>query len=201
MDGSDTPGIRTDQRVTTRQSHPPHASSGRESRRHPTARMTARRPTVRPFFLYRGLMATNHRSVHPRAPVRGKYTNRTTVFQFPRADDRCPRGRRARRPTDRPTGARGGGCRRRPDARVVGIERRARGDAGRGDDKDVRARSRDDRRGRSRGGVGRRRENDGIGASETDAMRRDDRARWITACGVGCAVGGARRRARNAGAR
>ena len=41
------------------------------------------------------------------------------------------------------------------------------------DEEYVRARSRDDRRGRSRGGVGRRRENDGIGASETDEMRCD----------------------------
>ncbi len=52
---------------------------------------------------------------------------------------------------------------------------RHRATRGEGDDEAVRARSRDDRRGRSRGGVERRRENDGIGASETDAMGRDDR--------------------------
>ena len=169
---------------------PPHPSSGRESRLR-RIRMTASdraddgtdadRPSV---FLYRGLMATSHRSVHPRAPVRGKYTPRTTRAAHDRpcahADARGPRGR-SRAATDRPTD-------RCPRSRMptttrrrVGIERRARGDARERDEEDVRARSRDDRRGRSRGGVGRRRENDGIGASETDATRcdattaRDDR--------------------------
>ena len=141
---------------------------------------TARLPTVRPFFLYRGLLATSHRSVHPRAPVRGKIH----ASHDRAVPERCARGR-ARAATDRPIdrcGARGGARgRRRPDVASTSS------DAGSGertrarDEEDVRARSRDDRRGRSRGGVGRRRENDGIGASETDATRcdattaRDDR--------------------------
>ena len=136
---------------------------------------TARRhPTVRPFFLYRGLMATSHRSVHPPAPVRGKIH-----ASHDRPRDRG-RGGRARgdRPIDRPVLGRAVPAVARaaeddPTSRRHRATRGAKGTRARArDEEDVRARSRDDGRGRSRGGVGRRRENDGIGASETDAMRR-----------------------------
>ena len=111
----------------------------------------------------------------PPRPSVEKYTHRTTD----RADART-RGADegvGRAATDRPIdrcgargGARGG---RRPDVASTSSDARREGTRARArDEEDVRARSRDDRRGRSRGGVGRRRENDGIGASETDAMRR-----------------------------
>ncbi len=58
----------------------------------------ADRPSV---FLYRGLMATSHRSVHPHAPVRGKYTHASHAPRSARPTDRGPRGR-ARAATDRP---------------------------------------------------------------------------------------------------
>jgi len=109
----------------------------------------------------------------PPRPSVGKYTHRTT--------DRAPTRTRGadegvgRAATDRSTGAVPAVARAEDDdptsrrhraTRREGTRARAR------DEEDVRARSWDDGRGRSRGGVGRRRENDGIGASETDAMRR-----------------------------
>ena len=165
---------------------------------------TARLPTVRPFFLYRGLLATSHRSVHPRAPVRGKIH----ASHDRAVPERCARGR-ARAATDRPTGAGRGGARggkrgrRRPDVASLDVDAGSGERARARDEEDVRARSRDDRRGRSRGGVGRRRENDGIGASETDATRcdattaRDDRR----ACVGGSARWGKASTRANAGAR
>jgi len=189
MDGSDTPGRRPDRSVTTHHPHthrvaenPASDAYGWMTASDRADDGTARLPTVRPFFLYRGLLATSHRSVHPPAPVRGKI-HASHDRPRGRADERCGRGV-GRAATDRSTGAVPAVARAEDDdptsrrhraTRREGTRARAR------DEEDVRARSRDDRRGRSRGGVGRRRENDGIGASETDATRcdattaRDDR--------------------------
>ena len=141
MDGSDTPGRRPTLWVTTHQSPPPHTHRVAENPASDayawmTARDraddgTARRPTVRPFFLYRGLLATSHRSVHPPAPVRGKI-HASHDRPRDRADARCGRGGRARgdRPTDRPVRCPRWRARRMTTRRRVDIERRAaRGDA------------------------------------------------------------------------
>ena len=216
MDGSDTPGRRPTIWVTTHQSPPPPPTH--RVAENPTLRraryewMTARdraddgtarrHPTVRPFLLTLRLMATSHRSVHPPAPVRGKIH-----ASHDRPRDRG-RGGRARgdRPIDRPVlgrgargGARGGG---RPDVASTSSDARREATRARArDEEDVRARSRDDGRGRSRGGVGRRRENDGIGASETDAMRRPRAMIAARVCVGGSARWGNASTRANAGAR
>ncbi len=137
MDGSDTPGRRPTLWVTTHQSPPPTHRVAEN----PTLRLvryewmtasdraddgTPRLPTVRPFFLYRGLLATSHRSVHPPAPVRGKI-HASHDRPRDRADARCGRGGRARgdRPTDRPVRCPRWRARRMTTRRRVDIERRA----------------------------------------------------------------------------
>ena len=140
----------------------------------------------------------------PPRPSVEKYTHRTTDratadegvgrAATDRSIDRCS-GRAvpavANAAEDDPTSRR-----HRATRGAKGTRARAR------DEEDVRARSRDDGRGRSRGGVGRRRENDGIGASETDAMRRPRAMIAARVCGGGGSArwGNASTRA-NAGAR
>ena len=139
----------------------------------------------------------------PPRPSVEKYTHRTTDratadegvgrAATDRSIDRCS-GRAvpavARAAEDDPTSRR-----HRATRGAKGTRARAR------DEEDVRARSRDDGRGRSRGGVGRRRENDGIGASETDAMRRPRAMIAARVWGGGSARWGNASTRANAGAR